>query len=100
MKSIIQSDKTKCFICEQNSSVEPLDEHHIFGGANRQLSEKYGLKVYLHHSKCHIFGNMSAHQNKEVSQKLHEIGQRAAMKHYNWTVEDFVKIFRKNYIGG
>ena len=42
-KSIIQV-KRQCLICH-NSNVE---EHHcIYGTANRKLSEKYGLKVYL-----------------------------------------------------
>lgn len=98
MDSIIQSDRTICYICEQNNRVEPLDCHHIFGGGNRQLSEKYGLKVYLHHSKCHIFGDMSAHQNGEIAQKLHEIGQIKAMEQYGWSEDDFRKIFGKSYI--
>lgn len=42
-KSILQ-DKKRCIICH-NSNIE---EHHVFfGTANRKLSEKYGLKVYL-----------------------------------------------------
>jgi len=42
-KSILQ-DKKQCIICH-NSNIE---EHHVFfGTANRKLSEKYGLKVYL-----------------------------------------------------
>lgn len=98
MDSIIQTDKTVCYICEQNNRVEPLDCHHIFGGANRKLSEKYGLKVYLHHYKCHIFGDMSVHQNGETARKLYEIGQKKAMEYYGWTKEDFRKIFGENYI--
>ena len=52
MESIIQKDKTKCFICGMNSNLEPLDCHHCFGNAYRNKSEKYGLKVYLHHSRA------------------------------------------------
>lgn len=97
-KSIIQADKTHCFICEQIASGDPLDCHHIFGGANRQLSEKYGLKVYIHHNKCHIFGENSVHRNAEISDKLKQIAQQEAMKHYGWTVEQFIEIFGKNYL--
>lgn len=44
MKSII-SNKKECFICQSQINLE---EHHIFfGNANRRLSEKDGLKVWL-----------------------------------------------------
>lgn len=42
-KSILQNKK-QCIICHNNN----IEEHHVFfGTANRKLSEKYGLKVYL-----------------------------------------------------
>lgn len=42
-KSIIQKKK-ECIICNSLN----VEEHHVFfGTANRKLSEKYGLKVYL-----------------------------------------------------
>ena len=31
-----------CWLCGRNGASDPLDAHHIFGGANRKLSEKYG----------------------------------------------------------
>jgi hypothetical protein len=97
-KSIIQEDRTHCFICGMNASLEPLDEHHVFFGANRKNSEKYGLKVYIHHNKCHIFGKDSVHKNAEVDRVLKSIVQKRAMRHYGWSVEDFRKIFGRNYI--
>ena len=45
-----------CWLCGRNGTAEPLDKHHIFGGAYRKKSEKYGLTVYLCHGSCHIFG--------------------------------------------
>ena len=81
-----------------NSNFEPLDEHHVFGGANRKKSEKYGLKVYLHHSSCHIFGKNSVHVNAKVDRAIKRIAQKRAMKHYGWTTEEFIKIFGKNYL--
>lgn len=96
-ESIIQKDKTKCFICKQNPCGDPLDKHHIFGAALRSKSEKYGLTVYLHHSKCHIFGENAVHRNSQINRRLQQIAQRKAMKHYNWTIEDFRKEFYKNY---
>ena len=81
-----------------NDTIEPLDCHHVFGGANRKNSEKYGLKVYLHHSKCHIFGENSVHQNAKISNKLKAISQRKAMEYYGWDVDTFRSIFGKNYL--
>lgn len=97
-ESIIQKDRTHCFICGMNTNLEPLDCHHIWGGANRPKSEKYGLKVYIHHNKCHIFGENSVHQNAEVNKALKAMAQKIAMRHYGWSVEEFREIFGKNYI--
>lgn len=98
MESIIQKDKSTCFLCGMNSNLEPLDCHHAFGGSRRKKSEKYGLKIYLHHRKCHIFGDFSVHGNAEVDKMVKEIVQKEAMEHYGWTVDDFIKIFGKNYL--
>lgn len=98
MESIIQQDKQHCFICGMNAGLEPLDCHHVYGGSNRSKSEKYGLKVYIHHSKCHIFGKDSVHRNGEVNKALKAMVQNIAMRHYGWTVEDFREIFGKSYI--
>ena len=98
MKSILQSDNTKCFLCGMNTNLEPLDAHHIFNGANRNKSEQYGLKVYLHHSKCHIFGKNSVHQNNAVSNKLKAHAQKVAMRYYGWDENTFRLIFGKSYL--
>lgn len=98
MDSIIQKDKTHCFICGMNSNLEPLDCHHVFGGANRKKSEKYGLKVYIHHNKCHIFGENSVHKNAKVDRALKKLVQKKAMQRHGWTTEEFIAIFGKNYI--
>lgn len=95
-ESIIQEDTSYCFMCGRNSNFEPLDCHHIFGGCNRKNSEKYGLKVYLHHNTCHIFGKDSVHQNKEVMEYLHEVGQKAFERKYPNL--SFREIFGKNYL--
>lgn len=98
MKSIIQEDREHCFLCGMNTNLEPLDEHHCFGASNRKLSEKYGLKVYLHHSKCHIFGKDSVHQNAEVGNMVKAIAQQRAMQYYEWSEDDFRRIFGKSYL--
>lgn len=96
MKSILQEDRTRCYICGMNAAFEPLDKHHVFGGlANRKLSEKYGLFVYIHHWKCHLHG---VHKNGELAELLKAEAQRKAMNHYGWSVEQFIEIFGKNYL--
>ena len=100
-KSIMQTDKEHCYLCGRNANSEyfGLDEHHIFNGtANRKLSEKYGLKVYLCHDRCHETGANSVHRNAEVAKALKAEAQKIAMEHYGWSTEDFIRIFGKNYI--
>ena len=72
-----------------------LEEHHIFGGANRKLSEEYGLKVKLC-QEHHQYGPEAVHRNAEIAQYLHEDGQKAFEEHYPG--KDFRGIFGKNYI--
>ena len=98
MDSIIQKSKTKCFLCHKGLGVESLDKHHIFGGALRDKSERYGLTVYLHHNRCHIFGDNSVHKNARINRKLQAFAQKKAMDHYGWDVERFIKEFYKNYL--
>lgn len=87
-----------CFLCGANGSADPLDRHHIFGGANRKKSEKYGLVVYLCHHQCHIFGRYSVHQNAAVMERLHKWGQAKAMREQGWTEADFLREFGRNYL--
>ena len=87
-----------CWKCGRNGCADPLDKHHLFGGALRAKSEQYGLWVYLCHNLCHENGPDAAHQNEETMQKLHEYGQRKAMAENNWTTEDFIREFGKNYL--
>nr|DAQ71398.1 MAG TPA: Recombination enhancement, RecA-dependent nuclease [Caudoviricetes sp.] len=87
-----------CWLCGRNGSTDPLDKHHLFGAANRDKSERYGLYVYLCHSRCHIFGSDAVHRNPETMHLLHEYGQRKAMREQGWIVEDFRREFGKNYL--
>lgn len=55
-KSILQTCK-ECYLCRRMynlKTVKNLEMHHIvFGRGRRQLSEQYGLKVWL----CHYHHN-------------------------------------------
>ena len=69
MNSIMQNGGY-CWLCGRNGSAEPLDKHHVFGGALRSKSERYGLTVYLCHGSCHIFGERAAHRSRETRERL------------------------------
>lgn len=98
MNSIMQTRK-KCYLCGETHGYgfNRLEEHHVFGGANRKNSEKYGLKVYLCGDRCHRNGPDAPHRNAETMQKLHEDGQRA-FEEVHGSREDFMRIFGKNYL--
>ena len=81
-----------------NACGDPLDKHHVFGGALRSKSERYGLTVYLHHNKCHIFGAQSAHKNAVIDRALKQRAQNIAMKHYSWSADEWLGLFYKNYL--
>ena len=81
MKSIIRTKKGQCYLCGRYG---PTEEHHIFGGANRTLSEKYGLKVHLC-PECHR-GNDGVHGSglkaAGLRGTLKMIGQAAFENYY------------------
>lgn len=89
---------TNCWLCGRNGATDNLDKHHIFGGAYRNKSEKYGLYVWLCHNRCHIFGPNAAHQNRKTMEALHKYGQKEAMEKNGWTTERFIAEFGKNYL--
>lgn len=92
------ADYKTCFLCNRNGTGDRLERHHIFSGTRRQLSEQYGLVVYLCGERCHRNGTFSAHQNAEVADYLHRYGQEKAMQEQGWTAEQFAEIFGKNYL--
>jgi len=93
MESIIQKVK-ECYVCKSRGL---LHSHHIYAGAKRQLSEKYGLKIWL----CPYDHNMSdkgIHFNPTLDSRVKAMAQEKAMEYYGWSVDDFIKIFRRNYL--
>ena len=74
-----------------------LEKHHVFGGANRTKSEKYGLTVMLCHD-CHNEPPRGVHHNAVAMKQLKARAQRKAMESCGWDVEDFVTAFGKNYL--
>ncbi len=96
-RSIMQKNDRECYLCGANGAADPLHWHHIFGGANRKHSEKYGLKVRLCGQQCHENGPESAHRNPRTAEKLKKAGQKAFEKMCG-TRDEFRSIFGKNYL--
>ena len=97
MKSIMQKEK-ECYMCRELYNVNMvcgLECHHIFGGANRGLSEREGLKVWL----CQVHHNTAptgVHFNYDNMKWLREKGQSKFEETHSR--EEFRKIFGRSYL--
>ncbi len=86
--------KGNCDLCGKFGNLE---RHHVFGGANRSLSEKYGLVVNLCH-ECHNEPPDGVHFNSKRMLALRKWAQKKAMEHYGWDEAEFIRIFGRSYL--
>ena len=93
MKSVLQTNK-ECWVCGR---TENLHSHHIFGGtANRKISERYGLKIWLcfyHHNGS----NEGIHFNKALDIRTKQMAQ----SYFEANIGNrdlFIREFGKNYL--
>ena len=79
MKSIMQGQK-RCLICRSPY----VEKHHVFGAANRQNSEKYGLTVWLCH-KHHNEPPEGVHFNRRfiivIVKRTHQFTENTCLRH-------------------
>ena len=90
-KSILQNEKV-CYVCGRTYN---LHKHHIFGGANRNTSERNGFTVYLcayHHN----LSNEGVHFNRTLDLDIKKQCQAEYEKTYKR--EEFMKLIGKNYL--
>ena len=93
-KSIVQQDK----VCYITRSPFALHKHHVFYGRGvREVSEKYGLWVWLR-ADWHNASDKGVHFNKSLDTWLKRKIQQIAMEHYGWTVEEFIEKIGRNYL--
>ena len=98
MKSVMQSDNSRCYLCRRNGSGDPLEEHHIFfGSANRALSEEDGMKVMLCGNRCHRNSKEAAHRNRQTDLLLKQKAQ-TAWEARNGSRDDFIRRYGRSYL--
>lgn len=91
--------KNCCWLCDylmHIENTETLAPHHIFGGGNRKMSEKYGLVVWLCNYH-HTGSNDSVHRNHFNNLILKRAGQKYFEEHLG-DRQDFKLIFMRNYL--
>lgn len=91
-KSIITADMDSCIIC-QSSFVEI--HHIIFGTANRELSDKFGLVVPLC-AEHHRTGKNAVHMNRDADLFFKRLAERKFKE--VWKEYDFLEVFGKDWI--
>ena len=94
--SIIVPALNRCMVCGTDQRV---CIHEVFyGTANRKKSKEFGLVVplcYEHHQ-----GTNGVHFNKVLDLKLKQQAEKIWLKENNATIDEFIKVFGKNYLDG
>ena len=93
MKSILQNKKESYI----SGNTYNLEEHHIFfGTANRKVSEKNGLKVWLtseeHRGTYGVHGKLG----RDLDIRLKQDAQKKYEETH--TREEFIKLIGKSYL--
>lgn len=91
-KSIMQTEK-ECYFSKTTTN---LHKHHIFGGANRKHSEKWGCWVYLNAQFHNGNSPYAVHRHRETDLKLKRKCQQEFERRYGH--EMFMKVFGKSYL--
>ncbi|MBP3619108.1 MAG: hypothetical protein J6J24_00435 [Clostridia bacterium] len=91
MQSILQKRK-ECYITH---STVGLHKHHIFGGANRNISEKNGFWVWLRYD-LHNLSNDGVHNDYQFNLQLKQKCQKEFEK--TRSRQEFMKLIGRNYL--
>ena len=91
--SLIQKDK-RCIVCGTTLNIHT---HEVFFGKNRKKSIEDGCCVYLC-GKHHNQSNEGVHFSHDLDLKLKIAMEKAWLKEYDKTIEDFIERYGKNYI--
>lgn len=94
MKSIMQNEK----VCYITGRTDQLHEHHIYGGANRRVSEANGFKVWLTYDMHNGNNPDAVHKNpmQGWDLKLKQDCQREYEKTHSRA--EFMALMGRNYL--
>lgn len=90
--STLTDDLEHCIITRSSN----VAIHHVFNGANRKLSEKYGFLVPLR-PDWHNMTPYSVHMDQRFDESLKRKAQKYYETHYG-SREDFRRGFGKSYL--
>ena len=92
--SVLQPDLTVCFVTgDRKSSGADIHVHHVFGGANKAKSEKYGFLIGLR-ADWHDMADYGIHFDREFELRIKRMCQQFWLDHYG-TKEEFIAEFGK-----
>lgn len=97
-KSVLHEKDGICYLCMMkgiNRIHRYTEEHHIYRGANRAISEENGFKCYLcpdHHRN----GPEAVHNNMHNMRLLQKECQRVYEETH--TREEFMELIGRNYL--
>ena len=95
-KSVVTDNLIECIVCKSQYQIEY--HHCFFGSAKRRLSDKYKIIVplcYLHHRGTN---GIHGKNGKVLDTKIKQMAQKKAMEYYDWTIDDFRKVFGKSWL--
>ena len=75
--------------------TEGLHKHHIYGGPNRQISEKNGFYIWLTPA-FHNLSDKGIHFDKSLDLSVKRACQREYEKKHSR--EEFMKLIGRNYL--
>ena len=91
-KSILQTERC-CYYCGR---LDGLEKHHVFGGPNRKISDRYGLWIWCD-SYHHRDLKEGVQYNKYKNLQLKQDAQMAFEKTHPRSM--WMELIRKNYLG-
>lgn len=91
-RPILQTRSGICYICRKRGETAL---HHIYGAANRWMSDENGFTVFLC-PECHTESPSAVHRCHETDVWLKARCQRVYEKKH--TRADFMRLVGKNYL--
>lgn len=87
--SVFSNDTERCYLC---GSTYKLTWHEIYAGKNRQNSMRYGLCLRL----C-----LNCHSKEQENDQFNNYWHRQGQLYWEENIgsrEEFIKVFRRNYL--